>query len=213
MKNVTEKSPCLKLKFHAQRETVTQIIIRTPNGGRPNVVKHKEKQAVTAVVNNREYRHRYQKATKKEKPALLGEFTKLTGYHRKSAVRLLSSKPVREVMVSDNGSEFINYATEIWCAEESLAFTRSRDHKKNDNCFVEQKNGAVVREYVGYDRLSGFDEQALLAAVYAPQVPLLNAPFTIRWNFSRVSTRLSCACINGLHSQTAFRHRSGFSFR
>jgi hypothetical protein len=75
---------------------------------------------------------------------------------------------------SDNGSEFINHATEIWCAEESLPFTRGRDHKKNDNCFVEQKNGAVVREYAGYDRLSGFEEQALLAAIYAPLVPLLN---------------------------------------
>jgi hypothetical protein len=75
---------------------------------------------------------------------------------------------------SDNGSEFINNATEIWCKNESLPFTRSRDHKKNDNCFVEQKNGAVVREYVGCDRLSGFKEQALLAAVYTPLVPLLN---------------------------------------
>jgi hypothetical protein len=75
---------------------------------------------------------------------------------------------------SDNGSEFINHATEIWCTTEKLPFTRSRDQKKNDNCFVEQKNGAVVREYVGYDRLSGFEEQALLAAVYAPLVPLLN---------------------------------------
>jgi hypothetical protein len=75
---------------------------------------------------------------------------------------------------SDNGSEFINNATEIWCKNEHLPFTRSRDHKKNDNCFVEQKNGAVVREYAGYDRLEGPQEQALLAAVYQPLVPLLN---------------------------------------
>jgi hypothetical protein len=75
---------------------------------------------------------------------------------------------------SDNGSEFINNATQIWCAKENLPFTRSRDHKKNDNCFVEQKNGAVVREYVGYDRLSGLEERAFLAAVYKPLVPLLN---------------------------------------
>jgi hypothetical protein len=39
---------------------------------------------------------------------------------------------------------------------------------------VEQKNGAVVREYAGYDRLEGLEEQALLAAVYKPLVPLLN---------------------------------------
>jgi transposase InsO family protein len=75
---------------------------------------------------------------------------------------------------SDNGSEFINNAAERWCQKESLPFTRSRDHKKNDNCFVEQKNGAVVRDYVGYDRLAGFEEQALLAAIYRPLMPLLN---------------------------------------
>jgi hypothetical protein len=90
-----------------------------------------------------------------------------------SNIKNTSLLPVREFH-SDNGSEFINNATEIWCTNEKLPFTRSRDHKKNDNCFVEQKNGAVVREYAGYDRLSGLEEQALLAAVYIPLVPLLN---------------------------------------
>jgi hypothetical protein len=74
----------------------------------------------------------------------------------------------------DNGSEFINHATEAWCRKEGFLFTRSRDRKKNDNCFVEQKNGAVVREYIGYDRLEGIEEQALLADVYKHLVPLLN---------------------------------------
>ena len=75
---------------------------------------------------------------------------------------------------SDNGSEFINNHTETWCKDKGIVFTRSRNHKKNDNCFVEQKNGAVVREYVGYDRLEGIEEHALLAAIYKPLVPLLN---------------------------------------
>ena len=75
---------------------------------------------------------------------------------------------------SDNGSEFINNATEAWCKNSGILFTRSRDSKKNDNCFVEQKNGAVVREYVGRDRLEGFEEHALLSAVYQPLIPLLN---------------------------------------
>jgi hypothetical protein len=75
---------------------------------------------------------------------------------------------------SDNGSEFINHAIEIWRAKTNLLFSRSRDHRKHDNCFVEQKNGAVVREYVGYDRLEGLEEQALLASVYVPLTPLLN---------------------------------------
>jgi hypothetical protein len=90
-----------------------------------------------------------------------------------SDMRSTVSLPVLEFH-RDNGSEFINHATEIWCAKEKLPFTRSRDHQKNNNCFVEQKNGAVVREYVGYDRLSGLEEQALLTAIYTPLVPLLN---------------------------------------
>jgi hypothetical protein len=74
----------------------------------------------------------------------------------------------------DNGSEFINGYTETWCKNNNVPFTRSRSNKKNDNCFVEQKNGAVVREYIGYDRLEGVEEQALLAAVYQHLAPLLN---------------------------------------
>ena len=54
------------------------------------MVNNKERQAVT-----REYKPRYHKASKKSKQALLAEFTRLTGYHRKSAVRLLAAKPVK----------------------------------------------------------------------------------------------------------------------
>ncbi|MDR1421026.1 MAG: hypothetical protein LBI86_11690 [Treponema sp.] len=57
-----------------------------------------QKQAVT-----REYLSRYQKAAKKAKSALLDEFTRLTGCRRKSAVRLLSGKPVREILACRNG--------------------------------------------------------------------------------------------------------------
>jgi transposase InsO family protein len=90
-----------------------------------------------------------------------------------SHIKTTSILPVLEFH-SDNGSEFINNATERWCKDNGIPFTRSRNHKKNDNCFVEQKNGAVVREYVGYDRLEGIEEQALLAAIYEPLAPLLN---------------------------------------
>jgi hypothetical protein len=59
----------------------------------------RERQAVT-----REYRPRYQKAAKKDKRALLDEFTRLTGCHRKSAVRLLAAKPPKPVMVYGKGT-------------------------------------------------------------------------------------------------------------
>ena len=53
---------------------------------------------------------------------------------------------------SDNGSEFINMCFNTYCHQEKIDFTRSRSYKKNDSCYVEQKNGNVVRRLVGYDR-------------------------------------------------------------
>ncbi len=56
---------------------------------------------------------------------------------------------------TDNGSEFINELLIELCARYEITFTRGRVGKKNDQCFVEQKNGSVVRQIVGYDRPSG----------------------------------------------------------
>ena len=53
---------------------------------------------------------------------------------------------------SDNGGEFINHHLVRYCREHSITFTRSRPYRKNDNCFVEQKNWSVVRRFVGYHR-------------------------------------------------------------
>lgn len=39
-----------------------------------------------------------------------------------------------------------------YCDQAHITFTRGRAYQKNDQCFVEQKNGAVVRQFVGYDR-------------------------------------------------------------
>jgi hypothetical protein len=54
---------------------------------------------------------------------------------------------------SDNGSEFINQVLVDYCTSQGVTFTRSRPYLKNDTCHVEQKNWAVVRRLVGYDRL------------------------------------------------------------
>ncbi len=53
---------------------------------------------------------------------------------------------------SDNGGEFINAPLVAYCGEHEITFTRGRPYRKNDNCFVEQKNWAVVRRFVGYGR-------------------------------------------------------------
>jgi len=41
---------------------------------------------------------------------------------------------------SDNGSEFTGAHMFAYCIENKITFTRSRAYKKNDSCFVEQKN-------------------------------------------------------------------------
>lgn len=67
---------------------------------------------------------------------------------------------------SDNGSEFINHRLYEYCQQHAITFTRSRAWKKNDNAHVEQKNGAIVRGLIGYDRFATKAAHAQLAAVY-----------------------------------------------
>lgn len=67
---------------------------------------------------------------------------------------------------SDSGAEFINHHLFRYCQEESLTFTRSRSYRKNDNCFVEQKNYSVVRRAVGYLRYDTNEELTALNELY-----------------------------------------------
>jgi hypothetical protein len=67
---------------------------------------------------------------------------------------------------SDNGSEFINADLLAYCQQERLTFTRSRPYRKNDNCYVEQKNYTMVRRHVGYQRLAGAAQLALVNKLY-----------------------------------------------
>ncbi|MDD3927374.1 MAG: transposase family protein [bacterium] len=67
---------------------------------------------------------------------------------------------------SDNGSEFINNILFRYCQKHEITFTRSRAGKKNDNCFVEQKNYSIVRKTVGYQRHDTPQELELLNEIY-----------------------------------------------
>ena len=53
------------------------------------------------------------------------------------------------------------------CQENGFEQTRSRAYKKNDQAWVEQKNGSIVRRLVGYGRLSGLAATQILAQMYA----------------------------------------------
>ena len=80
-------------------------------------------------------------------------------------VRQRLPMPVRG-LDSDNGSEFINHDLYAWCQREGITFTRSRPYQKNDSAHVEQKNGAIVRPLIGYDRYASKAAYAQLARVY-----------------------------------------------
>jgi hypothetical protein len=75
---------------------------------------------------------------------------------------------------SDNGSEFINDQLFRYCTERGITFTRSRPYRKNDNCFVEQKNWPVVRQNVGYGRYDTPAELEVLNELYHHLSPYVN---------------------------------------
>ena len=67
---------------------------------------------------------------------------------------------------SDNGGEFINHQLQKYCEEEEVTFTRSRPGRKNDNCYVEQKNWSIVRRFAGYSRYEGHEACQCLNELY-----------------------------------------------
>lgn len=67
----------------------------------------------------------------------------------------------------DNDSAFMNDVVVPWCREQKIEVTRSRAYKKNDQAFVEQKNGAVVRRLVGYGRFDGAETARVMSRLYA----------------------------------------------
>jgi hypothetical protein len=68
----------------------------------------------------------------------------------------------------DSGSEFINWSLFAWCEKEGIFLSRSEPGKKNDNMYVEERNGHVVRKQLGYLR---FDIPEL--------VPVMNAFYDV----------------------------------
>jgi hypothetical protein len=67
---------------------------------------------------------------------------------------------------SDNDSAFINAHLLRYCQANNITFTRTRAYRKNDNCYVEQKNWTVVRKAVGYLRYDTEEELTTLNELY-----------------------------------------------
>ena len=97
---------------------------------------------------------------------------------------------------TDNGSEFLNAELLAYCTQEQITFTRGRTANKNDQCFVEQKNGSVVRALVGYDRFEGEHAYRQLAELYR----------AVRWyvNFFQPSLKLRSKQRDGARVQRQY---------
>jgi hypothetical protein len=73
----------------------------------------------------------------------------------------------------DSGSEFMNYEVVNFLRSSGPNFRpnpievlRSRPYRKNDNCYVEQKNLTHVRQFVGYDRIESNEATLILNDLY-----------------------------------------------
>jgi len=53
----------------------------------------------------------------------------------------------------DCGKEFLNQVVLAWSVEKRIDVSRSRSYHKNDNGYIEQRNGHIARRWFGYDRL------------------------------------------------------------
>lgn len=69
---------------------------------------------------------------------------------------------------SDNGNEFINNKTIDYFSKRpaSVNFHRTRAYKKNDGCYVEQKNYTHVRKIFGYQRINSPELVAMANEIY-----------------------------------------------
>jgi 5S rRNA maturation endonuclease (ribonuclease M5) len=105
-----------------------------------------------------------------EGEAIMGKGQKVT----LEAIKLMKQRtPFKWLgLDSDNGGEFINYPLSDYCHDEKLIFTRSRENKKNDNAYVEQKNWTHVRKILGYFRYDTSMERTIINSLYRNELRL-----------------------------------------
>ena len=70
------------------------------------------------------------------------------------AVSLILPIPILRID-TDNDGAFMNETVLECCKRRGIVLTRSRAYLKNDQAWIEQTNGAVVRRFTGYGRLTG----------------------------------------------------------
>lgn len=68
---------------------------------------------------------------------------------------------------TDNDGAFINDTLIKYCNANNIEFTRSRPRRKNDQAWIEQKNGAIIRKVVGYDRYESVEAGRILCRLFS----------------------------------------------
>ncbi len=96
--------------------------------------------------------------------------------------------PLREFH-TDNGGEFLNQILVPWCRRKQIHFTRGRPWRKNDQAYAEQKNWAIVRRLIGYDRYSSRAAFAQLTQLYTV--------LRLYWNFFQPLRKLTAKVRHG----------------
>ncbi|MEA1964570.1 MAG: hypothetical protein U9O41_05535, partial [Candidatus Aerophobetes bacterium] len=72
----------------------------------------------------------------------------------------------------DNDDTFINWHLVRYAEAEKIGFSRSRPYKKNDNCFVEQKNSTHIRSVFGHLRYDTEKEIEIINSLYRNELGL-----------------------------------------
>jgi hypothetical protein len=107
------------------------------------------------------------------------EWTENRAFLTKSAARIKEALSEIEASLPftlhsikfDSGSEFMNFGVisflrSTHCRSKPIELYRSRPYRKNDQCYVEQKNFTHVRDLFGYDRVESFEAVQLMNEIY-----------------------------------------------
>jgi hypothetical protein len=88
-------------------------------------------------------------------------------------IRQLAPVPMKSLH-TDTGGEFINLRLLDWCQRHHIELRRGRPYRRNDTCYVEQKNFNLIRQTVGYARFDTPQEVQLMGQLYGQLRLLVN---------------------------------------
>jgi len=99
------------------------------------------------------------------------------GKGQERALKAIDSARIRSPitwreMHPDNGGNIMNYHIYEYAGKNGIEFSRSRPYKKNDNCFVEQKNSTHVRQVIGHWRYDSEEERKIISDLYRNELRL-----------------------------------------